>query len=55
MKIKSNQMKAVLRLAKKVGILRPSDLAKENIPRIILTRLIANGQLEKIGFFLSQG
>lgn len=41
-------MKEVLEFAKKVGIIRPSDLTKKHIPRVILTRLIASGQLEKI-------
>jgi|688.fasta_scaffold1416088_1 hypothetical protein len=48
MKPKSDQMLATLRLAKKFGILRPSDLTKENIPRVVLTRLTASGHLEKI-------
>lgn len=42
-------MQAALQLAKKVGILCPRDLTKENIPRVVLTRLTASGQLEKIG------
>ena len=42
-------MQTTLALAEKVGVLRSSDLTKENIPRVILTRLTASGQLEKIG------
>jgi predicted transcriptional regulator of viral defense system len=49
MKNKLYHMQTALELAKKSKILRSNDLARKGIPRIILTRLIANGQLEKIG------
>ena len=39
----------VIELANQIGILRPNDLEKYNIPRVTLTRLTACGQLEKIG------
>lgn len=45
-KISSTQK--VLELARERGIFRSSDLAKEQIPRVTLTRLLASGQLEKI-------
>ena len=38
----------ILEFAKNKGIFRSSDLAKEQIPRVTLTRLVASGQLEKI-------
>jgi len=38
----------VLKLAKKLGILRSRDLSKFNIPRVVLTRLVRNGELEKV-------
>lgn len=49
MKNKLHHMQAAIELANKNKILRSCDLAKEGIPRVTLTRLIANGQLEKIG------
>jgi predicted transcriptional regulator of viral defense system len=39
----------VLDLARQKGMLRPVDLQNAGIPRIILSRLMASGQLEKIG------
>ena len=39
----------ILQLARKRGLLRPSDLAALAIPRVYLTRLTAGGKLEKSG------
>lgn len=39
----------LLELAQRKGWLRPSDLDDVGIPRVYLTRLTANGQLEKAG------
>ena len=38
----------LLKLAAKRGMLRSSDLVKEEIPRVVLTRLVLNGQLHKL-------
>jgi len=38
----------VLQLARQMGTLRAQDLTPFNIPRIILTRLIKSGQLERV-------
>jgi predicted transcriptional regulator of viral defense system len=38
----------VLILAHQKGLLRPSDLDQINVPRVVLTRMAATGQLEKI-------
>ena len=39
----------VLDLARQKGMLRPSDLQRVGVPRVVLTRLTASGQLEKVG------
>jgi predicted transcriptional regulator of viral defense system len=39
----------VLTLAQKHSILRSRDLSAEGIPRTVLTRMLANGQLARIG------
>jgi len=39
----------VLDLARRKGTLRPSDLQSLGAPRVVLTRLAACGQLEKVG------
>ncbi len=39
----------VLDLARRKGMLRPSDLQGMGAPRVVLTRLTAGGQLEKVG------
>lgn len=39
----------ILELARKRGWLRPRDLQAVDAPRVMLTRLMANGQLEKVG------
>lgn len=39
----------VLDLARQHGWLRPSDLSAVGAPRVMLTRLTASGQLEKVG------
>lgn len=39
----------VLDLLRQKGMLRPSDLAGIGAPRVVLTRMTANGQLEKAG------
>lgn len=41
--------KRLLRLARQKGLLRPIDLDIGGIPRIYLTRLTSNGELEKVG------
>lgn len=46
---KETQAQSILNLAQQKGIVRPIDLKKIGIPRVILTRLTASGQLEKIG------
>lgn len=38
-----------LTLARQQGILRPKDLQDASIPRVVLTRLAASGELEKVG------
>lgn len=38
----------VLELARRKGMLRPSDLQDAGVPRVVLTRLMASGQLEKV-------
>lgn len=44
----------VLILAHQKGLLRPSDLDQINVPRVVLTRMAATGQLEKISRGLYQ-
>jgi len=39
----------VLNLADQRGVLRACDLAEEDIPRVTLTRLVRDGQLERVG------
>lgn len=39
----------VLALTRQKGLLRPSDLTAIGAPRVVLTRLTATGQLEKVG------
>jgi len=48
MKHNTNQSQRVLELVAQKGLLRPSDLDQIKIPRIVLTRMAASGQLEKI-------
>jgi predicted transcriptional regulator of viral defense system len=48
MKQNTNQSQRVLELVAQKGLLRPSDLDRIKIPRIVLTRMVASGQLEKI-------
>jgi hypothetical protein len=36
----------ILNLARQKGMLRPSDLQNLGVPRVVLTRLTAGGQLE---------
>jgi predicted transcriptional regulator of viral defense system len=43
------QTQRVLDLARQKGLLRPSDLQGAGIPRVVLARLTAKGQLEKVG------
>lgn len=43
------QTQRVLALARQKGMLRPSDLAGVGAARVVLTRLTASGQLEKVG------
>jgi predicted transcriptional regulator of viral defense system len=42
------QNQRVLELALQKGFLRSSDLEQINVPRVLLTRMSANGQLEKV-------
>lgn len=49
MNIKTDHTQNVLGLAQKQGIVRSSDLVKQGIPRITLTRMVAKGQLENVG------
>jgi predicted transcriptional regulator of viral defense system len=44
-----SQSQRVLDLARQKGMLRPGDLDELGIARVVLTRLSASGQLEKIG------
>ena len=39
----------VLNLLKRKGMLRPSDLDAIHAPRVVLTRMTASGQLERVG------
>ena len=43
------QTQRVLDLARQMGMLRPTNLQDIDIPRVVLTRLTASGQLEKVG------
>ncbi|MBI4168634.1 MAG: type IV toxin-antitoxin system AbiEi family antitoxin domain-containing protein [Acidobacteria bacterium] len=38
-----------LSAARKIGVLRPRDLIKHNVPRVTLTRLYRRGRLERVG------
>jgi predicted transcriptional regulator of viral defense system len=40
---------AILRLGRRSGVLRPRDLARQNIPRIYLRRMVLSGLLVKHG------
>jgi len=44
-----NHTQRVLNLLSQKGVLRPCDLEDIGAPRVVLTRMMANGQLEKIG------
>ena len=41
--------KRILALVRRKGMLRPSDLQGTDVARVVLTRLTASGQLEKVG------
>ena len=43
------QTQRVLDLVRQMGVLRPTNLKDIDIPRVVLTRLTASGQLEKVG------
>jgi len=43
------QAQRALDLVRQMGILRPVHLKDIGIPAVVLTRLVANGQLEKVG------
>src|SRR5664279_1132017 len=43
------QTQRALTLVRQKGMLRPSDLSDVGVARVVLTRLIATGQLEKVG------
>ena len=43
------QTQRVLDLVRQMGMLRPTNLQDIDIPRVVLTRLTASGQLEKVG------
>lgn len=43
------QTQRVLELARQKGLLRPADLQGEGVARVVLTRLTASGQLERVG------
>ena len=45
----ASQTERALDLARRKGLLRTSDLAALDVPRIVLTRLTAAGRLEKVG------
>ena len=45
----NSHTQSVLDLARRKGLLRPSDLLSMGVPRMVLTRLTNNGQLEKVG------
>jgi predicted transcriptional regulator of viral defense system len=44
----ATQADQVLRLAREVGWLRASDLERALVPRAVLTRMVTNGQLERV-------
>ncbi len=39
----------VIKLARKLGVLRPRDLARHGLPRTLLQRLVADDRLRKVG------
>ena len=43
------QIQRVLDLARQKGLLRAIDLSAIDVPRVVLTRLTASGQLERVG------
>ena len=43
------QAQRVLDLARQMGIMRPTHLQNIGVPQVVLTRLTASGQLEKVG------
>ena len=45
----STQTQRVLALIARKGVLRPIDLEAHGIPRVVLTRMLSAGQLERIG------
>jgi predicted transcriptional regulator of viral defense system len=52
------QTQLILALISSKGILRPSDLNAIAVPRVVLTRMVANGLLNKVGrglYRLSEG
>jgi predicted transcriptional regulator of viral defense system len=51
------QFQRTLRLARQHGLLRARDLAHEGIPRVVLTRLVARGDLERVarGLYCATG
>jgi predicted transcriptional regulator of viral defense system len=44
----SNSLR-ILDLVGKQGLVRPVDLAAIDVPRVVLTRMVANGDLERVG------
>jgi predicted transcriptional regulator of viral defense system len=53
----ATQFQRALRLARQHGLLRARDLAHEGIPRVVLTRLVARGDLERVarGLYCATG
>ena len=49
MMLQLTQTQRVLELTRQRGLLRSRDLQTVNAPRVILTRMTASGQLEKVG------
>jgi predicted transcriptional regulator of viral defense system len=45
----TSNSEAALQMAREKGLVRPRDLASRDIPRVILTRLVRSGRLERIG------
>lgn len=46
---KTTNKQRLINLASRKGVLRTTDLKGTNIPRVSLTRLVATGQLERVG------
>ena len=45
----ATESKRILNIARRAGVLRPRDLAPYGLPRVVLSRMVAAGTLQRVG------